>query len=105
MPISLAPNRITHMDELSFPTSPFPYPEDFVDNAPQVPFPPVEAYIKDDTHPEATTAFLVVRESLDTHLMQLLETVRAMRVPASPEDVRRLCQVRTVVLGALETLS
>ena len=101
MPISLAPNRIMHMDELSFPGT--PHPESYV--SPVVPFPPVEAYIEDDTHPEATTAFLMVRESLDTHLMQLLETVRAMRVPASPEDVRRLCQVRTVVLGALETLS
>lgn len=101
MPISLASNRITHMDELSFPGT--PHPESYV--SPVVPFPPVEAYIEDDTHPEATTAFLVVRESLDTHLMDLLETVRAMRVPASPEDVRRLCQVRTVVLGALETLS
>lgn len=89
------------MDELSFPDT--PHPESYV--SPVVPFPPVEAYIEDDTHPEATTAFLVVRESLDTHLMDLLETVRAMRVPASPEDVRRLCQVRTVVLGALETLS
>ena len=105
MPISIAPNRITHMDELSFPATPFPYPEDFEGDAPQVPFPPVEAYVEEDTHPEATTAFLVVRESLDTHLMDLLETVRAMRIPASPEDVRRLCQVRTVVLGALETLS
>ena len=101
MPISLASNRITHMDELSFPGT--PHPESYV--SPVVPFPPMEAYIEDDTHPEATTAFLVVRESLDTHLMDLLETVRAMRVPASPEDVRRLCQVRTVVLGALETLS
>ena len=101
MPISLASNRITHMDELSFPGT--PHPESYV--SPVVPFPPVEAYIEDDTHPEATTAFLVVRESLDTHLMDLLETVRAMRIPASPEDVRRLCQVRTVVLGALETLS
>ena len=101
MPISLASNRIMHMDELSFPGT--PHPESYV--SPVVPFPPVEAYIEDDTHPEATTAFLVVRESLDTHLMDLLETVRAMRVPASPEDVRRLCQVRTVVLGALETLS
>ena len=101
MPISLASNRITHMDELSFPGT--PHPESYV--SPVVPFLPVEAYIEDDTHPEATTAFLVVRESLDTHLMDLLETVRAMRVPASPEDVRRLCQVRTVVLGALETLS
>ena len=101
MPISLAPNRYTHMDELSFPGT--PHPESHV--SPIVPFPPVEAYIEDDTHPEATTAFLVVRESLDTHLMDLLETVRAVRIPASPEDVRRLCQVRTVVLGALETLS
>lgn len=101
MPISLAPNRYTHMDELSFPGT--PHPESHV--SPIVPFPPVEAYIEDGTRPEATTAFLVVRESLDTHLMDLLETVRAMRIPASPEDVRRLCQVRTVVLGALETLS
>ena len=101
MPVSITPNRHTHMDELSFPGT--PHPESYV--SPIVPFPPVEAYAEDDAHPEATTAFLVVRESLDTHLMQLLETVRAMRVPASPEDVRRLCQVRTVVLGALETLS
>lgn len=101
MPISLAPNRYVHMDELSFPGT--PHSESYV--SPVVPFPPVEAYIEDDTNPEATTAFLRVRESLDTHLMQLLETVRAMRVPASPEDVRRLCQVRTVVLGALEALS
>ena len=102
MSVSLTPNRYTHMDELSFPGT--PHPEGYLDS-PVVPFTPVEAYIEDDTHPEATTAFLVVRESLDTHLMDLLETVRAMRVPASPEDVRRLCQVRTVVLGALETLS
>ena len=73
--------------------------------SPKVPFPPVEAYAEDDMHPEATSAFLVVRESLGTHLVDLLEAVRTMRIPASPEDVRRLCQVRTVVLGALETLS
>lgn len=72
--------------------------------SPKVPFPPVEAYVEEDTHPEATTAFLVVRESLDTHLMDLLETVRAMRTPATQEDVRRLSQVRAVVLGALEVL-
>lgn len=101
MSISLAPNRYTHMDELSFPGT--PHPEGYV--SPIVPFPPVEAYAEDDTHPEATTAFLVVRESLDTHLMDLLETVRAMRTPATQEDVRRLSLVRTVVLGALETLS
>ena len=73
--------------------------------SPKVPFPPVEAYAEDDMHPEATSAFLAVRESLGTHLVDLLEAVRTMRVPASPEDVRRLCQVRAVVLGALETLS
>ena len=101
MPISLASNRITHMDELSFPGT--PHPESYV--SPKVPFPPVEAYAEDDMHPEATSAFLVVRESLGTHLVDLLEAVRTMRIPASPEDVRRLCQVRTVVLGALETLS
>ena len=101
MPISLASNRITHMDELSFPGT--PHPESYV--SPVVPFPPVEAYIEDDTHPEATTAFLVVRESLDTHLMDLLEAVRTMRPPATQEDVRRLSLVRAVVLGALETLS
>ena len=101
MPISLASNRITHMDELSFPGT--PHPESYV--SPVVPFPPVEAYIEDDTHPEATTAFLVVRESLDMHLMDLLEAVRTMRPPATQEDVRRLSLVRAVVLGALETLS
>lgn len=101
MTVSLAPNRYTHMDELSFPGT--PHPEGYV--SPIVPFPPVEAYAEDDTHPEATTAFLVVRESLDTHLMDLLETVRAMRAPTTQEDVRRLSLVRTVVLGALETLA
>lgn len=105
MPISLAPNRITHMDELSFPATPFPYPEDFEGNAPQVPFPPVEAYAEELPDNASYRAFLVVRESLDTHLLQLLEVVRAQKLPATPEDVRRLCQVRTVVLGALETLS
>ena len=72
--------------------------------SPKVPFPPVEAYVEEDAHPEATTAFLMVRESLDTHLLDLLETVRAMRTPATQEDVRRLSQVRAVVLGALEVL-
>ena len=101
MPISLAPNRYTHMDELSFPGT--PHPESHV--SPIVPFPPVEAYAEDDMHPEATSAFLAVRESLGTHLVDLLEAVRTMRPPATQEDVRRLSLVRTVVLGALETLS
>lgn len=89
----------------SFPGAPVPdsHPEIYPEI--QIPFPSVDAYAEDDMHPEATSAFLAVRESLDTHLVDLLETVRAMRVPASPEDVRRLCQVRTVVLGALETMS
>ena len=98
--ISIAPNKVTYMDELSFPGT--PYPEGYV--SPVAPFPPVEAYVEEDVHPEATTAFLVVRESLDTHLMDLLEAVRTMRTPASQEDVRRVAQVRSVVLGALETL-
>jgi hypothetical protein len=101
MTVSIAPNRITHMDELSFPGT--PHPEGYI--SPIVPFPPVEAYSEDDTHPDATTAFLMVRESLDTHLMDLLDTVRAMRTPATQEDVRRLSLVRTVVLGALGTLA
>ena len=73
--------------------------------SPKVPFPPVEAYAEDDMHPEATSAFLAVRESLGTHLVDLLEAVRTMRPPATQEDVRRLSLVRAVVLGALETLS
>lgn len=71
--------------------------------SPQVPFPPVEAYAEDPlTHSDR--AFLVVRDSLDTHLMCLLEEVRSLHTPVTQEDVRRLTQIRTVVLGALETL-
>lgn len=92
------------MDELSFPSAPFPYPEDHAGDAPQVPFPPVEAYAEELPDNASYRAFLVVRESLDTHLMDLLEAVRAKKLPATPEDVRRLCQVRAVVLGALESL-
>ena len=81
--------RIGYMDELE---------------SPQVPFPPVEAYAEETQDTDSDRAFLVVRESLDTHLMHLLDDVRALRAPATQEDVRRLVQVRAVVLGALETL-
>lgn len=81
--------RIGYMDELE---------------SPQIPFPPVEAYAEEEPALDSERAFLVVRESLDTHLMHLLEDVRSLRTPATQEDVRRLVQVRAVVLGALETL-
>ena len=75
--------------------------------SPKVPFPPVEAYVEEPVvqdSSDASTAFLVVRESLEDNLLGLLSEVRLMRLPASHEDVRRLVQIRAVVLGALESL-
>ena len=75
--------------------------------SPKVPFPPVEAYVEETVvqdFSDASTAFLVVRESLEDNLLGLLSEIRLLRLPASQEDVRRLSQVHTVVLGALESL-
>ena len=75
--------------------------------SPKVPFPPVEAYVEEavvQDFSDASTAFLVVRESLEDNLLGLLSEIRLMRLPASQEDVRRLVQIRAVVLGALGSL-
>ena len=75
--------------------------------SPKVPFPPVEAYVEETVvqdFSDASTAFLVVRESLEDHLSSLLSEIRLLRLPASQEDVRRLVQIRAVVLGALGSL-
>lgn len=99
--ISIAPNKATYMDELTFPGT--PYPEGYV--SPVVPFPPVEAYAEDsEPLSDITLALNVVRESALDHLRDLISELKLIRLPASQEDVRRVAQVRTVVLGALETL-
>ena len=75
--------------------------------SPKVPFPPVEACAEETVvqdFSDASTAFLVVRESLEDQLLSLLSEIRLLRLPASQEDVRRLVQIRTVVLGALGSL-
>lgn len=75
--------------------------------SPKVPFPPVEAYVEETVvqdFSDASTTFLVVRESLEDNTLSLLQAVQSFRGPATQEDVRRLSQVRTVVLGALESL-
>ena len=75
--------------------------------SPKVPFPPVEAYVEETVvqdFSDASTAFLIVRESLEDHLSSLLSEIRLLRLPASQEDVRRLVQIRAVVLGALGSL-
>ena len=76
--------------------------------SPKVPFPPVEAYAEDipgnPMPKDPDMAVVVVRESLVDSTLALLQAVQSFRGPATQEDVRRLSQVRTVVLGALETL-
>ena len=72
----------------------------------KVPFPPVEAYADEfpSTPSDPDLALVVVRESLVDNALELVQLVLSFRGPATQEDVRRLSQVRTVVLGALETL-
>lgn len=90
------------MDELTFPGTPIP--EGYLDS-PAVPFPPVEAYVEEAfDYTDTTLAFSLVRESLLEHLGQLESELRLMRLPATQEDVRRVSLVRSVVLGALESL-
>lgn len=74
--------------------------------SPKVPFPPVEAYADEfpSTPSDPDLALVVVRESLVDNALELVQLVLSFRGPATQEDVRRLSQVRTVVLGALESL-
>ena len=74
--------------------------------SPKVPFPPVEAYADEfpSTPSDPDMALVVVRESLVDNALELVQLVLSFRGPATQEDVRRLSQVRTVVLGALESL-
>ena len=76
--------------------------------SPKVPFPPVEAYVEDipgnPMPKDPDLALAVVRESLVDNALELVQLVLSFRGPATQEDVRRLSQVRTVVLGALESL-
>ena len=75
--------------------------------SPKVPFPPVVAYDDVPGSPmpkDPDMALVVVRETLVDHALALVQVVQSYRGPATQEDVRRLVQVRTVVLGALETL-
>ncbi len=108
MPIATLNGTAVHcrprlMAELEFPGTPIP--EGYLDS-PVVPFPPVEAYADEfpSTPSDPDMALVVVRESLVDNTLSLLKTVQSFRGPATQEDVRRLVQIRAVVLGALETL-